>query len=349
MQRPKASNISFSVRNSASNEADILIYDQIGEYFDWATWEPGGVTYNNFEKELTEALNQGKKVNIRINSSGGDVHSGIAIYNLIQRNQDKNIHVFIDSIAYSMAAVIVHAVKAENRHMAANAMMMIHSASGMIYGQFNGTQLRELADTMDKYDDILATSIASESNQSKEDILAKYFDGKDHYFTADEAKKAGFISDIVEKPSEASTPIENTIGNLLRNMQTQINNLANIIKPQNQKTMINLNDVIAKLRAGAITNEEAQELATSVEQFNQEKTTQEDVQTAVREAVQPLQSEKDALQNENDTLKSQIEDLNAKLQNATIQNSGAPVGTVNPEPTNIDPKKEYTFRAIPFQ
>ena len=132
-------------------------------------------------------------------------------------------------------------------------------------------------------------------------------------------------------------------------MQTQINNLANIIKPQNQKTMINLNDVIAKLRAGAITNEEAQELATSVEKFNQEKTTQEDVQTAVSEAVQPLQSEKDALQNENDTLKSQIEDLNAKLQNATIQNSGAPVGPVNPEPTNIDSKKEYTFRAIPFQ
>jgi len=340
-QKLNISNIGFKVSNNASNETEILIYDQIGAYFDWTTWEQGGVTYNNFEQQLNEALNQGNKINIRINSAGGDVHSGIAIYNLINRNADKNIHVYIDSIAYSMAAVIVHAVPKENRHMAANAMMMIHSASGTIYGQYNGMQLRELADTMDKYDDILATSIANESSTTKEEILAKYFNGKDHYFTAEEAQEAGFVSDITAKPAEAKTE-ENTLENLIKNIQSQIKAISNklIHNPQNTKPMINLNDVIAKLRTGEISNEEATTLADTVEQFNEEKTTADDVSTAVAEATAPLQSE-------NEALKTEIENLKNELRDKAIQSSGAaPDGAK--DNTVIEQPKNFQFRPIPF-
>ena len=81
---------------------EIHIYGSIG--YDW--WTDSGITAKWFINELNAIKASGEKdVNVRINSPGGDVFEGIAIYNAIL-NSDLNINTIIDGIAYSMGAII---------------------------------------------------------------------------------------------------------------------------------------------------------------------------------------------------------------------------------------------------
>ena len=75
----------------------ILLYGDIGEYSD--------VTAAAIVRELMEAEASGKRIDVRINSNGGDVYTGIAIFNAL-RGSKADIHIYVDGIAASMASVI---------------------------------------------------------------------------------------------------------------------------------------------------------------------------------------------------------------------------------------------------
>lgn len=343
MNQPKLFS-TYSIRNIANSDVyDILIYEDIGETFDWATWTVKGVTYQKFESEFNNVINTASRINVRINSVGGDVHMGLSIYNLIARNNSKNIHIYVDGVAYSMAAIITQAVNKDKIHIANNGMLMFHSATGFIQGYFNSTGLREMADVLEKYDEILANSLSYNLGISLEEFKAQYFDGKDHYFTPQEALDAGLVHDIVESHSDnAPTPTASNpapISNsLLDNLEKMVSNLKN--KFQNKFQTINthtmtLDEVKHKLETGAVTDEEAKDLANVIAKFNTSKITDEELSQAVATAEQA----KDDIISQKDT---EIEELKAKLANAVITNGGGnPAGgndnpiDKTPAPTNL--------------
>ena len=78
--------------------AVILIYDEIGLF---------GITADDFAREIAEKHDAGTPLDVRINSGGGSLFDGIAIFNVL--NQIENVTVFIDGIAASVASYIAMA------------------------------------------------------------------------------------------------------------------------------------------------------------------------------------------------------------------------------------------------
>ena len=95
-----------------ADEADVYIYDEIGFW---------GITAQDFVNELKEIT--AAVINLHINSPGGEVFDGIAIYNTLKAHS-ATINVFIDSLAASSASFIAQA--GERVVMAKSATMMIH-------------------------------------------------------------------------------------------------------------------------------------------------------------------------------------------------------------------------------
>src|SRR3954467_6739949 len=99
---PKSSNRPwFTIKNEASKDAaEILIYDQIGK--DW--WSDEGVSAKEFANGL-KAIPLDREINVHINSPGGNVWDGLAIFNQLKARQSKVV-ITIDGLAASIASVI---------------------------------------------------------------------------------------------------------------------------------------------------------------------------------------------------------------------------------------------------
>ena len=78
-----------------------------------------------------EAERVSRRIHVRINSNGGEVYSGIAIFNALRHSQ-ADIRIYVDGIAASMASVI--ALCGKPVEMSKYARLMLHSVSGGCYG-----------------------------------------------------------------------------------------------------------------------------------------------------------------------------------------------------------------------
>jgi ATP-dependent protease ClpP protease subunit len=176
----------WEIRASATpDEAEVLIYGDIGE-----SWYGDSVT----AKQLVEALAElGKvtKIRARINSYGGSVSDGIAIYNALNRHPG-GTEIHVDGVAVSIASLI--AMAGQKTTMAENALMMIHAPWGAAMG--NSQDMREMADTLDKYAMAMSSSYAKKAGIDLDATLALLTDGMDHWYTAAEAQSAGFADEI---------------------------------------------------------------------------------------------------------------------------------------------------------
>ena len=168
-----------------SAAAEIYIYGDIGE-----SWWEETVSAASFVREL-QALDV-EAITVRINSIGGSVPDGLAIYNAIRRHKAE-VTTEVDGMAFSIASLI--AMAGDKVHMANNAMLMIHAP--WTYAAGNSAELRELADQLDTWASAMSTSYASRTGDQPA-MLALLTDGKDHFFTADEALNAKFIDAVTD-------------------------------------------------------------------------------------------------------------------------------------------------------
>ena len=139
----------------------ILLYGDIGEYED--------VRSGDIARELIEAEAAYKKIDVRINSNGGDVYAGIAIFNAF-RNSKADITIYVDGIAASMASVI--ALCGKPVKMSKYARLMLHSVSGGCYG--NKTELRRCLEEVEALENTLCQMYAPKLGISEEEIRARY-------------------------------------------------------------------------------------------------------------------------------------------------------------------------------
>lgn len=139
-------------------KAELFIYDQIGaDYFG------EGITAKSVSDALKE-FTPGAALDIYINSPGGSVFDGMAIYNQLDRwSGKKTVH--IDGLAASIASVI--AMVGDEINIADNGLFMIHSAWGLSMG--NAEEMRKYAASLDKVDEtILNTYIKRTKGDSKQ-------------------------------------------------------------------------------------------------------------------------------------------------------------------------------------
>ena len=141
----------------------ILLYGEVGN--------GQSVDSGRVVSELLALQSQYDKIDVRINSNGGDVFSGIAIYNAL-RTSTADINIYVDGVAASIAAII--ALCGKPLYMSPYAKLMLHSVSGGTCG--NASDLRRMATVMEELERNLAGMIAARCGMSTEDVSAKFFD-----------------------------------------------------------------------------------------------------------------------------------------------------------------------------
>ena len=171
-------------------EVAILLYGDVG---DGQRVDSGRVV-----AELMALQSQYSRIDVRINSRGGDVFSGIAIYNAL-RTSKADITVYIDGVAASIAGII--ALCGKPLYMSPYAKLMLHAVSGGTWG--NASELRQMAEVKENLQGDLASMIAGRCGMKKDEVLAKYFDEKDHWISAQEALSMKLIDGIYDMDDEA--------------------------------------------------------------------------------------------------------------------------------------------------
>ena len=233
----------FNIQTDADGVGTIFLYGDIGDYYDVQSGRVAG--------ELLEAEKAGRRVNIRINSNGGEVYCGIAIYNAI-KNSRADVHIYVDGIAASMASVI--ALCGKPVEMSKYARLMLHSVSGGCYG--NKKDMQKCIEEIESLEDSLGDIYAARLGMSKDEVKSRFFDGEDHWLTADEALRLGFIDGIydAEPVPAGSTPEQ--IYTLFNNRLTEPKNrekmnLEEIRKHPSFKDCKDEEEVIARAQAYA--------------------------------------------------------------------------------------------------
>jgi HK97 family phage prohead protease len=134
----------YAISNQAEDldePATVWIYDEVGGSF--------GVEAEQFARDLDEI--QAKEILVRVNSPGGSVFDGIAIYNSL-RQHPARIVVSVDSLAASIASVI--AMAGDEVRMHPGSQMMIHDALGIERGQ--AADMAKMSTFLDRQSDNIA-------------------------------------------------------------------------------------------------------------------------------------------------------------------------------------------------
>tara|TARA_R110000787_G_scaffold118062_4_gene228816 strand:- start:6620 stop:7621 length:1002 start_codon:yes stop_codon:yes gene_type:complete len=220
----------YNIKNvTESNIAEVMIYDEIGMY---------GVDAKSFIDDVKN-LPKDTSVLLRINSPGGSVIDGLAIYDAISRLPQK-VTSRIEGIAASMASVI--ALAADEVIMSENSLYMIHNVWGGEVGESD--DLRKAADLMDKMGERLVNIYVSKSGQSEEQIRA-WMD-EETWFNSSEAVEAGFIHSV-ESPIKMAAKFD--INKYDYKNKSLVTNLFNNQKKENQmeKEFENLKSFISEM------------------------------------------------------------------------------------------------------
>lgn len=173
---------------AAPGTAEIFIYDEIGYW---------GITAKDFARDL-KSLGDVTAIDLHINSPGGNVFDGTAIYNLLDHHS-ATITVYIDGLAASMGSVI--AMVGDEIHMPGNALMMIHNPWGGAVGESD--DLRKMADVLDKIKASLMTTYMKRTGKSEDEVSQLMDD--ETWLTGAEAVEHGFADVLADEMDLAAS------------------------------------------------------------------------------------------------------------------------------------------------
>ena len=169
-----------SASDAGTKTGVMHLYDGIGPY--------SGVSAQDFSRSL-KSLGDVDYIELHINSPGGSVFDGAAIYNMLIDHKAL-VDVRVDGLAASIASII--ALAGDQITIAKNAMMMLHNPSAMAWG--GASDMRKMAGVLDKVKDTLIT-VYSDRMGLPEDEISKIMD-EESWYTAKEAVDAG-LADVV--------------------------------------------------------------------------------------------------------------------------------------------------------
>jgi ATP-dependent Clp endopeptidase proteolytic subunit ClpP len=156
----------------------------------------------SFFTELRNLEETQSNIDLLINSGGGEMFEGLPLYNNIASSR-ANITADIQGLAASMITIVMCGAK--KVRAASNAMIMVHGPRGGDYTNIEG--LETLVDYMKKMRGDMAKVYSKKTGKAEQWILDNWLsDGKDHWFTAQEAKDAGLVDEVYDAKADASRP-----------------------------------------------------------------------------------------------------------------------------------------------
>ncbi len=193
---PKIFNLAprFQIRNQTPESVQIDIMGDIG----W--W---GLQAVDFRDTLT-TIGKDSKINLHIFSSGGDTQEGFEIFNLLKAHPG-GCDVEIGAMCASMATVI--AMCGGHIKMAANGLFMIHNPWTCVSG--DSKECRQAADVMDKIKAGIVGAYKAKTGLSDDDLSAMM--DETTWMSAEEAKKKGFVDEIIDDDEEGEAEIQNRL------------------------------------------------------------------------------------------------------------------------------------------
>lgn len=183
---PKA-NKPYQLRQKGDDVYELQIYGDIGE-----SWWGESVSATEVIEQLKDI--EASEIIVCINSYGGSVSDGTAIVNALQRHPAK-ITTRNEGVAVSIAAYIFMA--GDDRQAHENTLYMIHAPWSGAAG--NSKEFREMADLLDKFAEAQINTFVSRTGMEEEEIRSLLTDGKDHWYTAEEAMESGFATAVIEQ------------------------------------------------------------------------------------------------------------------------------------------------------
>lgn len=185
------------------DEAEVFIYGDIGGWW-------GGVSAEQFAKDLA-TLDVGT-LNVRLNSPGGMVFEGVAIYNALARHK-ANVIVHIEGIAASIASVI--AMAGDEIRIAEGSRLMIHDPWSIVAG--TAVDLRAEADVLDGLKSDLIDIYAARTEQKRDDLASWMTD--ETWLSARDAVDKGFADEMTpaKKKRKESAHAQSTMFAYFRN------------------------------------------------------------------------------------------------------------------------------------
>ena len=319
----------YNIQNKAGETADVYIFDEIGTY---------GITAQEFINDIKDL--KGSPINLRINSLGGDVFDGMAMYNVIKRREAKTT-VYIEGIAASIATII--ALGADEVVMAENSLFMIHNAWGGTMGE--AKEMRKTADTLDKISGELIDIYRKKTGLSYE-VLSEMMD-EETWLNAEEALSMGFIDTISDSIKVAAkydvSKFKNITQEEIKNkLSININNkkMTNELKEWfNNKVEEIVTAVKGEVKVSADVAEQTaitvnlgdnDEIKNKISEF-------ESSNIELSNKISLLEGELVASKGTNETLTQEVEALNAKINKSDAK--GTKIETES-DPVVVENKKE---------
>lgn len=179
---------------------DIYLYGDVeGDYYDWWDgWVKSETSANAFRDQLKEHA-EAKQINVYINSYGGSVFEGTAIYSQLKRHSAHKT-AYIDGFACSIASVI--AMACDEVIMPRNTMMMIHNMWMCCYG--NAAELRKAADDLDTINNAGRQAYLEKAGDKlSEEKLVELMDAES-WLTAAQCIEYGLADKFAEQEADMS-------------------------------------------------------------------------------------------------------------------------------------------------
>jgi len=180
----------FKIEAKSDDEAEITIYDVIG----WPYVEA-----SDFVRELSSV--KAKSIKLRINSPGGDVFDGMAIFNAL-KDHPAHITTQVDGLAASMASVIAMAGDEVTMHK--NSMLMIHNAWVVVAGDRNA--LASITDVLAKIDGNILDIYYGKTGHGKRELKAMM--DAETWLTAEDAKEFKLIDAVLDSETRAKAQFD---------------------------------------------------------------------------------------------------------------------------------------------
>lgn len=173
--------------------AELLLYGPISS----SSWWGDEVTPKQFAEDL-KALGDIQELTVYLNSEGGDVFAGQAIYSMLKRHQAR-VTTYVDGLAASIASLI--AMAGDTVIMPKNAMMMVHNPWTFAYG--NSSELRKVADDLDVIRESLIVVYTDKTGLPRDEVIALL--DAETWLTADDAVEKGFADELAAEKQVAAS------------------------------------------------------------------------------------------------------------------------------------------------
>lgn len=227
---------SMTIKNQTDSSTDLFFYgDIVSETWQSEWYEddmaPGDV------KEFLDQLDGTENINIHINSGGGSVFGGIAIYNMLRRN---NAHktVYVDGLAASIASVIMMA--GDEIVMPKNATVMIHKPSASyFFTTKNADDLRKDAESLDTCQEAIMQTYMTKAKVDKEEIEQKVND--ETWLTGEEAAELFDIK--VEEANDAVACAGSSMFFCYKNVPTSLTAQGKNAKKKDEQRPLSRQDI----------------------------------------------------------------------------------------------------------